>query len=272
MKRKTLSVLAVLILSLSVYGEESGKGSPSTSEQDLKVPLEKISEILKTLEEPYRDMKSISYNAERKRTTLKGKMEDSWSFIYRAPSDIRIEYRSPERRVVIINARDMWEYLPGQRVAMHTDLGNKSQSEKDAAVAKVLARIAVSGLRPGNYDHLLSQVTSSEMAGDILTIEGKKAPRFLLKIDTRKNALLVSEVYDANGKLKLKTTCSEHKRVDKSVWMPGKVVVVTRGNDQYVTDQVYVSEATFEHEFRDDQFVFSKPANVQMMENTGKKR
>jgi outer membrane lipoprotein-sorting protein len=272
MKRDALSILAVLVLSVSVYGGAREQETRSTaSSKRMAISVEEISEILKTLETPYSKMKSLSYNAERKRTTVNSETEDSWNFTYRAPSDIRIEYKSPRKRIIVINKRDMWEYLPDQRVAMHTGLSEKSQAERDAIILKVMSRVSVSGLRPGNYGHLVSQVTASEKSGNVLTIKGDQSPPFMLKINTARNAMLVSELYDSDGNLKLKTTCSEHRPVRKGFWMPKTIQAITSNNNQYITDLVHVSEVSIDHDFSDNLFVFKKPENVRVIENSGKK-
>lgn len=273
MKTRALSILVVL--SCSIYGgeakEETVSGSSSHSAGVLAVSIEKISEILRVLEAPYGKMKSLSYNAARKRTTSNSEVEDSWSFTYRHPSDIRVEYTSPQRRILVINADDIWEYLPDQRAAMHTDLRQMSKTEKDKAIGKAISPVSVSGLRPGNYNHLLSGVTSSDQSGTIVTIKGEEPPAFLLKVDTEKNALLVSELYDGDGAQRLKTVCSKHKLIYKDLWVPREIRTVTRVKNQYVTDLVKISEISVDHACSDSLFTFKKRGNVRVLESRPKK-
>ncbi|OVE75210.1 hypothetical protein BVX97_05200 [bacterium E08(2017)] len=225
-----------------------------------------IQQLIAAINQKYDMADSLHYEVQRSTTSQEGTVKDSWTFSYLSPSSIRIDYGKPSPRLIIITRNEIWEYLEEPNAAMRTDLSGSSQSEHAAAFSNVIMRVAIPGLKPGTFDQILSRKFKTSFEDPILTVHREKAPKFKLKIDTEREILLLTEIYNKDGQLEIKSSTSKHKEVAPGFWFPQQIKNTMKTDIGFVSSQVQLSNIAVNRPFPKKHFIFNKPNNLKLIE------
>ncbi|MBL7114182.1 MAG: hypothetical protein ISS35_00325 [Kiritimatiellae bacterium] len=208
---------------------------------------------------------SLMYTARRTSTGEGQRIADEWTFRYVHPDRIRVDYADPLRRIVVINQGTMTEYIPEAKKAMVTALNKLSESERVVRVSQALSRVAVMGLRAGDFSGMIPQVTSvtRDKEGTV-TIMGAP-PRFEIVVDPKRQVILSSTIFDEDGKLMLQTRSTEFVQVEGNVWFPRRVKTMHRAAGTMVDSRIAFSGIQRKVPRVDEVFHLSLPENTEIL-------
>jgi outer membrane lipoprotein-sorting protein len=195
------------------------------------------------VEQRFEAIQTLQYTVERTTQSTRQQMQERWLFSYRKPGDIRIDYQSPQDRLILVTPANMVEYLPAVRKALRTDLARLPAAERSARAGGVLARVAVEGLRVGDVRALLARVqrvTPDARQAGAQWVEGA-GPRFRILVDPARQAVLATELWDAHGDIKLRTTAEDFVEAAPGQWLPQRLSAVFGTADGTVTSTVRLS-------------------------------
>lgn len=196
-------------------------------------------------EQRFDDLQTLQYTVCRKSRAGSHSLEDRWTFHYQQPDRLRIDYQLPQEHVLIKNGQVLWEYIPAARKALRTDLSKLSEKEQNKLIAQVFSRVAVSGLRPGNFNEMVARTVGIEPAATtpaaVVTIEGA-GPKFTVQIDVVKNALLRTALYNAKGEIMLATAADQFQEAAPGFWFPRIIQTTQREKDTLVTSELTFSD------------------------------
>jgi len=109
-------------------------------------------------------------------------------------------------------------------------------------VSGVLARVAVEGLRVGDTRAMLPRVqriTPDAQQSGALWVEGE-GPRFRVLVDPIRQVVLATELWDAHGDIKLRTTADDFVEAAPGQWLPQRVTVVYGATEGTVTSTMHL--------------------------------
>lgn len=171
-------------------------------------------------------LSSLQYQVERKTTARGVTLVEKWTFSSATPGLLKIDYRRPERRVFMADGMTFTEYLPAARAALRMPMaGNAPAQER---IAAILQRLAVDGLRIGEYGKLLDHLEAVDIspgAAPILTAVGRD-PRYRIRIDLEKKTLISFEKWDAKERLEQSIQAGNFQKAATGLWLPAKVKTV----------------------------------------------
>lgn len=181
------------------------------------------SNLLEAVERPYSQIGSLSYSVTRITETSQRKMEEKWTSHFRNPNDLRVDYFKPQKRSFYLHENTLWEYIPEAGKARRTDLTKLNETERKSTLKGLISRTAIPGLRIGDFANMLNQrVTAEEIGSGIILIQGWD-PRFSLEIDSKRNVLLSTAIYNDEGDLTLSTFSSAFKEIVQGFWFPMQI-------------------------------------------------
>jgi outer membrane lipoprotein-sorting protein len=195
---------------------------------------QQAAELFAGVEQRFEAVQTLQYTVNRTSRAGSHSLTDRWTFRYQKPDLLRIDYEIPQEHVLIRNRQVLWEYIPAARKALRTDLSKLSDAEQAKLIAQVFARVAVSGLRPGNFNAMAERTTRIQPATNaqaaVATIEGAD-PKFFVQIDVTRKALLRTELYNANGEVMLTTMAGQFLEVVPGFWVPQTIQITQREKD-----------------------------------------
>jgi len=223
----------LVLLSCAARAEPAPPGVVACAEQ-----------LLSGVERRFEAMQTLQYTVERTTQSARQQSQERWLFRYRKPGDMRIDYQSPQDRVILITPASLVEYLPGVRKALRTDLARLPAAERSARVGGVLAHVAVEGLRVGAVGAMLARVqrvTPDARPAGAQWVEGE-GPRFRVLVDPARQLVLVTELWDARGELKLRTAADDFVEAAPGQWFPQRITAVYGRAEGAVTSTVRLSD------------------------------
>lgn len=232
--------------------------------------------LFRGVEQRFLNVETLSYTV-KKITTLKNKQkhEEEWVFHYKKPGSVRIDYQVPHERLIILDEKNLVEYIPVMKKAIRTDLTVPSKEKSDRIVADVLSHVSVDGLRVGNYKELEKKaVTVRKVAYtgvdaylvDAYLIEGTD-PRYLMYIDKTKNALLRTEIFDKKGSLVIRTEASRFVEAVKDFWMPREIHITYNTPEGFVQSKILLQDIKVDETIPGELFIFSPPKGTAVIQN-----
>ncbi len=235
---------------------------------DESLPVERAERLFSQVEKRFDDVKSLSYTVERVVRMHQAEQKDSWTFRIKQPAGLCVEYSTPHKRRIVTDGTVLWEYIPEIGKAMRTDLTVLNEERRRDVIASVLGRVTVDGIRLGNYQELLKQVVSvSESAEDenVMVVEGA-SPKFFIHIDVSRNVIVQTEVYDGEGRLRIRTRSSGFVEAAPSFWFPQEIGSAQGTEKGMVQGIVRISNIRVDEE-KDESFQFIPSPDIAIVEN-----
>lgn len=224
--------------------------------------------LFREVEERFADLSALSYSVKRVSESRAVRAEERWTFRFAKPDRVRIDYREPHERIIIIDAESLWEYIPELRKAVRTDLTRLDKDKRGRLVAEVMARVSIDGLRLAKFDELEKKAVRvrkvSWSGADAFLIEGAD-PRYAVYIDRQKKTLLRTEIYDRKGGLTLRTEASSFVEAAQNFWMPREVRATYATQAGFVQSTAALSDIKINDVVTDDLFRFSAPKGVEVI-------
>ena len=230
----------------------------------------KAENLFRSVESRFDGIRNLSYTVEKTTRSDRRTVTEQWTMRYQQPDLLRIDYELPVPRQLIVNRHDMWEYIPAARKAMHTPLDKLTGEQRSAFMASVLGRVAVDGLRLGDYQGMLQRVVSVRPDGvdtNDCVVEGRD-PKFIVEIDTARNVPLRTETYDNKGTLKVRTVASELAEIAAGFWFPKKLLATYGTANGYVESSIELTHVRLNEDFPADIFDFAPREGIAVVENT----
>ena len=264
MRDKKTMVFPVILADICCLGSIQSHGEP---QQDS--PASKEAAVLfKQVEDRFDLVQSLQYTVERASGRAMAESKERWRFSFVNPSKLRVDYEAPLERLIVMNEEVFWEYIPAARKAAKTDLTRLSDLEKQKLVSMTMARLSIDGLRMGNYQTMLDRVVSVKSLDrdpNIVVVEGEK-PRFVLKIDKAKKALVQTEIYDEKGLLQVITRAKGFSEVAPGYWWPEEIAAEYETDKGVLIARVHFSEIHVNETIPEKQFTYTPVAGVQVLE------
>lgn len=236
----------LLLLLLASTGAEGG--TPSVADQIIEQIVKKFAEV-----------SSLSYTVKRVQTVQDRQQEEKWTFRYRKPDHLRIDYRSPGERRITITSSLLFEYVPEKQYAARADLAKMPPADRGRMIALVMSPFAVPGLSIENPAAFLGRpATVREMkqdGGTVIRLE-YRSPHYILHVDPARRALLRTEIFDDKGTLMLRTEAKNLAEIGPGFWLPREIRLTTAGpGGAYVRGVIYLSDMAVNAELPDALFL-----------------
>ncbi len=222
--------------------------------------------LFKSVEKQFDDLSSLSYTVKKTTVYNTNSQEEKWSFFYRKPNHIRIESSLPHERILVINDKHMLEYIPKIQKALRTDFKKLSEIEKNNQIANIMARVAISGLRMGNYSELVEKSTSVNTSGTTHTIKGEN-PQFEIKIDGKKKAVLQTVLYKEDNSMKIRTKSSDFIKTKSNTWFPRRIATTHPYQDGFILTNYLLSDIETNKKLPDGLFDIILPKSTEVIES-----
>jgi outer membrane lipoprotein-sorting protein len=223
--------------------------------------------LLGPVEQRFDSVRSLQYSARRESVSGGRTVEESWSLRYRAPDAVRVEHTAGYTRLLVGNTEALWEYVPEARRAVRTDLAGLAPGARAQAVAAVLARVAVDGVRVGDLERFVTHAANVEPSSEqpeVWIIRGAD-PAFRLAVDTNRQVLVSTELFDPDGRLKLRTTASAFCEAAPGFWYPGRVRVESAADDGSIVSTITLSDIRVNAAIPDAVFAFTPPRGTEIL-------
>jgi hypothetical protein len=124
---------------------------------------------------------------------------------FRQPADFRLDFLSPRARVIAADEKEMIEFVPQARQAVHTSCRSQAFEE---AKKRILARVSILGSRLGSLPEILERFDFKVLPeGKNYRIEGiskKKGEKMTLWVTPE--GLEREELYDEQNRLVMRQT------------------------------------------------------------------
>jgi outer membrane lipoprotein-sorting protein len=260
MKNYACLILLPLILATGAFAAEIPAAVPSPS------PAAAI-QLLQEIEQRFTSLHALRYQVVRSSQKGQQSQTERWIFTFLAPDRLRIDYQSPQERLILINADEMWEYIPSIRQALKTDLKPLAPTEKARRLATVMARVSIDGLHPGAIETFTGAVqTVTQVPGSNITwrIEGLH-PRFTLTLDPQRKTLLSAEIYDSQDRLTLRTEASDWEEALPGFWFPRRIRAAYSIKSEFVTSEVQLDGVELNRTPAEPVFTFKPPEGVKVV-------
>lgn len=223
-----------------------------------------VERVFAAVESRFASVTGMAYTVERTVQGVRHAATEKWTFRYVAPDRIRVDCLAPDERTLILNGAVMHEYVPAARRALKTDMSRLSAADRQARVARILARVAVDGIRIGNATEMARRATRMDAdSGNpgVCVIQGD-GPRYAVGIDTNRQVLVTTDLFDGEGRLALSTRAADFTEVAPSFWYP-KTVCVRAATERGIVESVCrISDIRVNTPISDAAFVFSVPPYV----------
>lgn len=224
-------------------------------------------QLLREVEQRFTSLQSLRYQVTR--TSQKGRQSQTerWIFAFSAPDRLRIDYQAPQERLILINADEMWEYIPSLRQALKTDLKPLASREKTRRLAAIMARVSIDGLHPGSIEAFTNAIKNiGWVAGSNAAwrIEGQN-PRFTLVLDPDRKTLQSAEIFDTKERLTLRTEATEWREVLPGYWFPQRIRATYPVETEFVISTVQLEGIEINRSQPDALFTFTPPEGVQVL-------
>lgn len=251
-----LGAFMVLLLLVLPGTGRAGTGGPSAGE------------LFREIEERFDRVASLSYKVKRIAGTKTSTSEEQWTFRYRKPDLVRVDYTSPLDRVIIVGNGVLWEYIPKARKAARTMLSALPQEKRERTVSQVLTHVNVDGLRLGRYAEMEKKAVSVKAVAiggaQAYMVEGAD-PRYVVHIDRDRGVLLRSEVFDDRGSLVMRTEASRFVEVGPRFWMPREIRATYATQAGFLQSTVLLSEHKVDAAIPDSIYQFTVPQGVELV-------
>ncbi len=215
---------------------------------------------------------SLTLRIERQTTHRGRTTSERWTFRQKGAGRFRIDYEFPVRRLVVANARELWEYLPQARKAARTDLAAMAPARRAAFLRGVLARVAVRGLRfdRGGADAELLYRGKGHVAGrPAHRLECRRpadAETRVVRgaIDAERLVLLRCEFLDEEGQVVATAEAGRVVEIAAGLWMPRQVTFKRLGG-RGLTQTATLRRIEANADLADDLFEFHLPEGVDVV-------
>jgi len=215
---------------------------------------------------------SLTLRVERQ-TTHRGKTTtERWTLRQKGGSRFRIDCEFPVRRLVVVNERELWEYIPQAKRAARTDLAAMKPEARARFLRGVLGRVAVQGLRfdtGGSGAELISRGSGTLGGRRVHRIEcrrpGKGTDRVVRgAIDAERLVLLRCEFLDKNGQVAAVTEAGRVFEAAPGLWLP-RQITLERFGGHGLTQVAMLRRVEVNAELADDLFEFQPPDGVEVV-------
>lgn len=206
---------------------------------------------------------SIQYQVERKTMSKGVTLVEKWTSIRASSGLLKIDYRQPERRVFMADGKTFTEYLPAARAALQIPMAGNNPLAQER-IASILQRLAVDGLRVGQYGKLLEHLASVDVTpGEfpVLTAEGRD-PRYRIRIDLERKALLSFEKWDRKERLEQSIQAESFREVATGLWLPAKVRTVLLEEHELSERETTLSGIRVNFSISEKEMDFTLPEDV----------
>ena len=205
----------------------------------------------------------LQYQVERKTVSRGVTLVEKWTSICASPDLLKIDYRQPERRVFMADGKTFTEYLPATRAALQIPMAGNNPLAQER-IASILQRLAVDGLRVGQYGKLLEHLASVDVTpGEfpVLTAEGRD-PRYRIRIDLERKALLSFEKWDRKERLEKSIQAESFREVAPGLWLPKKVRTVILEKHELSEREITLSGIRVNFSISGKEMDFTLPEDV----------
>jgi len=243
MAAATVWVVCLLML----FGREpAAAATDSVSEQ-----------IVEQLVNKFSSLSTLTYSVKRV-SEVKGRpFEEKWSFRYRKPNSLRIQFESPLERLIILGPDACFEYIPSQGLASRITLSQLSVEKSSQALAGIMSQIAVPGLaveQHRSFQRQPAEVSRVTREGNNVIRMEYASPKYILDIDPVRIALMHSELFDQSGALIMRTDAKRFIEVAAGFWMPREIHIVYGNPEGFSTSTIYLSDFMVNKKLSDDLF------------------
>lgn len=251
---RRLIPFAAWLVSLSAFAIENA--APPAPEQ--------AAALLREIESRFAGLPSLRYQVECVARNGRQSQTERWTFAYRAPDRIRIDYHEPVARTILIGPDEMWEYIPQARKAMRTDLSRLADGEKARRIADVSARVAVDGLHPGTIPVDLPQASVSPLDPGWWRLQGDKS-RICFDLDPLRKTLVRSEIFTSENRLAVRTEASDFLEAAPGFWFPRQIRCTYERDGSFTQRQIQLDQIEIGQALPDETFRFSPPAGIEIL-------
>jgi outer membrane lipoprotein-sorting protein len=234
-----------------------------------KIDRSVVEKLFRETEARFDSAQSLQYTVSKTTRMDRRTVEERWTLFYEQPDLLRVDYHQPIERLLVMNAEDMWEYIPAARKAVRTRLSKLSDEKRTTLLASVLGRVSVDGLRLGDYRDMIQRAVSVRTTGtnsETYIVEGQD-PRFVVEIDASRHALLRTEIYDTKGKLKIRTVSSAFSEIISGFWFPSRIQATYWSAGGYVVSDFSLIEAQVNGIIAPPTFQFTPREGIAVVEN-----
>jgi len=222
------------------------------------------------VEHRFLNVDTLSYTVKRVSTLKNKQNEEEWTFRYKKPKYVRIDYQVPYERLIVLDEQALFEYIPALKKAVRTDLTSKSKNKAVQTIAGVMSHVSVDGLRVGNYEELEKKAVSVRKVtwagADAYLVEGAD-PRYVMYIDDAKKVLLHSEIYDKKGGLVIRAEASRFIEAAKDFWMPKEIKITYNTPEGFVQSKILLRDIKVNEMIPGELFHFSAPKGTAVIQN-----
>ncbi|MFH0909758.1 MAG: hypothetical protein V1929_13445 [bacterium] len=225
--------------------------------------------LFEPIEQRFKSAQTLQYTVTKVSSSDRQSTEERWQFAFREPGLVRVDYEKPVGRILVLTPAETWEYIPAARQALRTRLDNMSADKRASFVARVLARVAVDGVRIGNYENLqkrVTRVTQPENGTNTWVIEGSN-PKYVIAIDASRNVLLRSDIYKDTGELSVRTEASQFTEIAPGFWYPQAIIASYLTPQGYIVSRFSIRDIRLNATLPEDTFTFTPPEGVAVKEN-----
>lgn len=251
MKRSLFLIILVMLLAFDTHA--AAVENPSAAE------------LFSQVEARFDRLNSLSYQVKRIASSSKQRSEDQWQFRYRKPDMTRIDYHLPQERVLYFDGATLVEYLPTAKKALKTEVSTLSAEQRSATLQGAFSRVALPGLRLGDYAEMSRRATSVKPVRwegvDAYLVEGAN-PRYAVYIDLKRRVLLRTEIYDQNGKLAMRADGSDFTEVSRDFWLPREIKSTYGTASGFLNTTIKLSKIQVDEPIAVEVFRFQTPTGV----------
>lgn len=223
--------------------------------------------LLDEIEGRFASLTSLTYQVECLSQNDQQSVTERWRFSYRMPNEVRIDYEAPDPRLIIVNPREMWEYLPQAGAARRTAFAKLSPKKQNELLLQVLSRVEVDGLHPGRLTvkaRDFKSVTRPAANSDLWRIDGGK-PRICFEVDPVQKTLRKTEIYDKKGNLVLRTEASDFEEVKPGTFLARHIRCTYGDKGTFVSRRFTLSDIQADGTMDSALFTFNPPERVQVL-------
>jgi len=182
-----------------------------------------VASIVEAVSEHFGQLKTFSARVVRTSRSPEGSARQEWKVLLEFPEKIRVDWLGQQPMTFVCSGTEAWYYMPKEKKAVHVkEVDNESMPKMDLGL----------NVLPNYVQTHRFQLSSDAPEGQwylkgVSDAEADVVREVRLWIDKESKCLLKSELYDRQGRLKVRTQYSKIRDSGTGLKLPGKCSILS---------------------------------------------
>lgn len=230
------------------------------SDSEAKEIDPQVNKILEHVNRQFEKLETYCSRVIRKTQTARGTVRQEWNIQLKLPEKIRLEWLGPEPMTFVCSGTEAWYHEPEENQVVHvSDMESGNMPDLDLGLNVLPQYIET-------HQFTLSPDSPDGQWFLIGTSDTDRVARIHLWLDSQSASLIKSQLFDRDGRMKVRTDYSDFKEFGDGIELPGRCEMISFSSEGKMQLEMNFLDLKVNEELGEEIFFFQVPEGAKVIE------